>query len=145
MPAASEAAPTIHQIRAACAELREIQTRYRIDIKNPMHIAVIAILTQTTGSDAVPTSYLDAMLIDDLGADPWLDGEEIANALEERFDISLDDDNPLRDPMHMLPLRVRDVIAFIADHVSCICTNPCPGATILAWAKVMRDAGREIV
>lgn len=55
------------------------------------------------------------MLVDDLGADPWTDGESIAFAMEDRFDMNVADDHALRDPTHILSLRVRDLIALVEN------------------------------
>ena len=85
----------------------------RINLKNPIHVGVIAIVVNNIGCKAVRASYLDAMIVDDLGADPWLEPSHIADDMETRFGIEIGDDNPLRSPYSAQTLRMRDLIDMV--------------------------------
>lgn len=70
---------------------------------NPIHRALRDAIVSVLGCDEVRASSLDAYLVDDLGADPFCDGPDVAAEIERIY--------PRADP---------EALAYIEDNLGLI-------------------------
>lgn len=85
----------------------------QLNLNDLVHVAIGIIVCGATGCDPIRVSFLDAMLVDDLGAD-CVDRDEIANGIEDHFKITVPPDHPLRYlDTDVVSLRVRDLIEMV--------------------------------
>lgn len=85
----------------------------QLNLNDPVHAAIGIIVCGATGCDPIRVSYLDAMLVDDLGAD-YVDRNEIADEIEDHFKVTVPADHPLRYlDTEVVSLRVRDLIEMV--------------------------------
>jgi hypothetical protein len=105
----SVASHAMRRARSILAARYPHEDNDQIDRHDPTHTWVRRILADVSG-DEVRSHDLDALLVADLGIDPWSDGDEIADAVEDWTGAVLGANCPLRNPLRCNALRVRDVI-----------------------------------